>query len=1624
MKKFYVFMCYGIALLGAFSGVIVTALGDDTARISVDSLHIRAMLQDSLLKVTLPLDVDFRTADAARYEVSIAIEDLKGTVLGSSSASMNIVRESKTIMLPIHAEIDPDSLAAYVIHYRLSGKGERLEGKKSLFYAVRQIETKVLMQRRFYAASRAAVRIVVTDPGTQNTVAGANVEISLGGSSIFQGETDAHGTLDAQFTLPKDAIGNQECIVTVEIDGVKDIIRQSVQIEDIYKILLTTDKPLYQPGQVIHIRSLALRKPDLLPAAEEDMIVEVEDAKGNKVFKQRRKTNQFGISSADFQLAHELNEGSYRIRAIIGENIQEKHVTVERYVLPKFNVLLETDKRFYQPGDSLKGEVHSEYFFGKAVSGATVVVTLSKFDTGFEAFSELKGKTDDNGYYQFETALPDYFVGRPLEQGNAFVSIEVSVTDGAEHEESKTITRAIAAEALNVVVIPESGTIVPGVENLFYAAVSYPDGRPAEVSLKANFSGQKPVILTSNASGIAELRATPHAQRLNLSISAKDTAGARVSKNFSFDADSRLEQILLRTDQALYQVGDTMAIDVFAEKSRATVYLDLIKDGQTFLTKTIELTDGRGTLDLEASVSGSLQLHAYQILSSSDIIRDTKLVYVDSADELAIEMAASKERFLPGEEARIDLHVSDGQGRPILAALGVSIVDESVFALQEMQPGLEKIYFMLEKELMTPRYEIHAYSMEDVVLDTAVFQDAAQRRASRRQVAKVLLASAEHLVDYDIVLNSFADKLQNIRSLIQEKIMEDFRKISLAMNDYSRKKKRFLTKKEGIEAVLKAAYLQDEDMLDPWGNPYRVQAEDGDFASYTFWCLGPDGHEKTEDDLRFSGYLDLQSETPSFFDWLLKGKRLNDFKAGRDGRAAPLMMLQEADAFAEKSDSALEVLETDSGETSSGETGPRIRQYFPETLYTNPAILTDEEGHASIQTAVADSITTWRLSAMASSLDGMLGSGTSSLTVFQDFFADIDLPATLTQNDRVSIPVALYNYLPETQNVRLKLTEEEWFELVDDIPEKMVTLESGQVDVVYFTLNVRSIGRHKLTVHAFGSAMSDAIARTIEVLPDGEKIEVSVNGRLAEDVEHTIDIPADAIKGASKILVKVYPGIFSQIVEGLDSILRMPSGCFEQTSSTTYPNVLVLDYMKQNGQITPEIQMKAEGFISTGYQRLLSYEVDGGGFEWFGRAPAHKILTAYGLMEFYDMAQVYDIDPNVITRTQRWLISQQEADGSWKPNTEFLDEVASKFADDVMRNTAYISWALLATDNSSDAVSKAVTYIKRHVEEVQDLYTLALIANVLALYAPKDAVTIQTLEDLLEKRQEESGKVWWEVKSRTSVYGSGISANIETSALAALALMNAERNHDTVSKILTWLVESKDSYGTWHSTQATILAMKTMLSSLKNAAKQSDGEVTVLINDEKVESFVLTSENSDVMRLLDVKEYTCEGANRIALGIEGDVSALYQIVGRFYLPWKEKSQGKLPMEIDVSYDKSELAQNDMLTAKVVVKNNRPDRANMIVVDLGVPPGFEVQVADLNNYVASETISRFSLTGRQIIVYLDSLDSETPVEFSYRLKAKFPLKAKTPPSAVYEYYNPDVKDEVLPQELTVSEARES
>ncbi|MGB7330705.1 MAG: alpha-2-macroglobulin family protein, partial [Terriglobales bacterium] len=709
-----------------------------------------------------------------------------------------------------------------------------------------------------------------------------------------------------------------------------------------------------------------------------------------------------------------------------------------------------------------------------------------------------------------------------------------------------------------------------------------------------------------------------------------------------------------------------------------------------------------------------------------------------------------------------------------------------------------------------------------------------------------------------------------------------------------------------------------------------------------------------------------------------------------------------------------DVLKANGESGSSAAPGGHVRSYFPEALYINPEILTNGDGRASITIPLADSITTWHMAMLASTQAGAIGTGSSELKVFQDFFVDLDLPVTLTQGDTVSIPVAVYNYARQGGDVDLKLEPENWFSL-ESADQQTVSVGVGQVGAAHFTIAAKKIGRFKLTLtgRMHGrSEREDTVVREIEVVPNGEAKEIVFSSRLDSEVRETVRFPESSIPDASKIFVRLYPGPLSQVIEGMDSILSMPFGCFEQTSSATYPNVLALDYMKRTKKLTPEIHAKAEGFVATGYQRLLTFEVPGGGFSWFGNAPANKILTSYGLMEFHDMANVYDIDPQVIARTRDWLIRQQQPDGSWKPDTQFINEGATnRFNADLLRITAYIAWALESADYRGETIERARQFIEKHLDDKMDAYTLAVVAN-FAVESGKDSeLTRRTLELLRDSASQKDDFVWWSA-DETGVYATGDSAAVETTGLALQAFLKAGGYPDVVRKSLAWIASKKNGSGNWGTTQATIMALRALLRASEQSGSDAHGKAEVLLNGKKVASVEINRKNNDLLHQFVLPQMNMDRDNEVEIRFSGEGGLAYQIAGRYFVPWPEATTPE-SLAIDVKYDRTRLAQDEIVKGTATIHNNLDKTAKMVMVDLGIPPGFELLSEDLQKMLErtaaskSGRLEKFNMTATQAILYFDSIAPGDSFEVQYRLRAKYPIHAQGFASRVYEYYDPNV-----------------
>jgi hypothetical protein len=542
-------------------------------------------------------------------------------------------------------------------------------------------------------------------------------------------------------------------------------------------------------------------------------------------------------------------------------------------------------------------------------------------------------------------------------------------------------------------------------------------------------------------------------------------------------------------------------------------------------------------------------------------------------------------------------------------------------------------------------------------------------------------------------------------------------------------------------------------------------------------------------------------------------------------------------------------------------------------------------------------------------------------------------------------------------------------------------------------------------VKASGTKRSDAVARTVRVVPDGKLFTVAFSGMTADTVSRAFSFPANAVPGSGQLYVEVYPAFLSQVVSGMDSILRTPSGCFEQTTSTTWPNVLVSSYLQSTKQITPEIQLKAESLINAGYQRLLTFEHPGGGFSWFGtQDPAPYLsVTAFGVMEFADMAKVANVDPAMVARTTKWLVAQQQADGSWQGDrSEFFS-----FQTSALRNTAFVVWALSTAGYQGPEIGRGVAFVKNGLQgQTQDAYTLGIVANAFQLAAPDDAATAQVFDTLVSLAKTNGDKVSWDSGgTQTCFYGSGVDADVTSTALALHALLLRGGNKNLADGALKYLTASKDPNGNFGSTQATIWTLRALLLAVTKGSEGAVGALTISVDGQPSKTVDLTADQSDVMTTVDLSSLATTGSHDVSLAFTGTGRVSFNAVSKYNLPWSGLAEPPGPLSIAVSYDKTSLYVNDTVKATVAVKNNTQSTENMILVTVGIPPGFDVLTDDLIPYLTSRALSKFDLTGKQLTLYVSRLNAAQTQSFSYRLRASMPVKATDGGGEAFLYYEP-------------------
>lgn len=667
------------------------------------------------------------------------------------------------------------------------------------------------------------------------------------------------------------------------------------------------------------------------------------------------------------------------------------------------------------------------------------------------------------------------------------------------------------------------------------------------------------------------------------------------------------------------------------------------------------------------------------------------------------------------------------------------------------------------------------------------------------------------------------------------------------------------------------------------------------------------------------------------------------------------------------------------------------RDDFRETIYWNPVVQTNKDGDASIEFYNSDANTTFRAIAEGIGFNGKPGRAEKTYAVQSPLTVDAKLPPYMTAGDIVQIPLVIKNNTDKVITAKIDVSLSGDIELQ---PYKdAISIPSDSAVQVPVTIQARTTTKGSFSCKVIAGDHKESLYLPVSVTSKGFPVITTISGNRSKETNFTIN---HMLEGTLATELKVFTKMEDRLINDVEAMLREPYGCFEQTSSTTYPNIYILKLLRSSAKKHSATEQKAMDYLIAGYKRLIGFETAEHGFEWFGRTPPHEALTAYGLLEFTAMNEFIKVDKGMLERTQQFLLSRRDGKGSFSIHKQGLDAFAS--VPDKIANT-YIVYALTASGIKNQITPEYETAVKKALES-SDAYQLSMMALAASNMGREDDFNKLLAAARAAKLNAETTVV----NSRSS------SLRVETMALYALALMR-EKAPDmaAIADLIADIMKQKSYYG-YGSTQGTVLALQAICSYQQLIGDQIAGsQMEIKVNNKTI--YAGTSATSSINNIV-------EGENTFSIKYKDEkANAPYQLELAYFtsLPPND-AQAELKLATELSASQTKVGET--VRMQVAVKNTKNILQPMSIVKVGIPAGLTVQPWQLKEMMEQGKIAYYEIFDNYLVLYWMGFAPEETKKVNFDLKAEIAGKYKGKASTTYLYYTPEFKHWNAGTEITI------
>ncbi|OWF38489.1 CD109 antigen-like [Mizuhopecten yessoensis] len=703
-----------------------------------------------------------------------------------------------------------------------------------------------------------------------------------------------------------------------------------------------------------------------------------------------------------------------------------------------------------------------------------------------------------------------------------------------------------------------------------------------------------------------------------------------------------------------------------------------------------------------------------------------------------------------------------------------------------------------------------------------------------------------------------------------------------------------------------------------------------------------------------------------------------------------------------------------------------IRSDFPETwLWINKTVGPD--GHVTIAATIPDTITSWVASAFAVHATSGLGIAPTSAKVeaFRPFFVSLTLPYSVVRGEQLVLQANVFNYM--TMDMDVIVTLEKNDDLVNVVfgthgtesyiaqtTTKTVHVTAGGTKSVFFPVVPAGLGSVSINVKAQSTLAADAVRRQLLIEAEGVPKEYNIpmlvdlkhNTNFAETVDVTL--PAGVVAGSQRVRVSAIGDLMGPTVNGLEKLLRMPTGCGEQTMLGFAPDVFVTNHLTDTHQLTSSVEGKAINFMEKGYQRELTFQHTDGSFSAFGDSdPSGSMwLTAFVAKSFHQAKRHVFIDDETLTRAIDWMINRQAANGSFPEPGRIIHKNMQGGSASGASLTAFVLIALLENSDLQGGVhqriqssaSKAQTYLEGEVFAMTDPYGLSICSYALTLARSHSSAT--TFHKLMATAVTKDGMTHWhEPESASSSTGHYWSPPHQQSKpvdieMTSYGLMVFAHNGQFTEGLpfMKWITKQRNPNGGFSSTQDTVLALQSLSEFARIGYSEHFHMQIGITAGQTTHTFNVTRQNALVLQSLELRSIP----SHVTVTGTGSGMGLVEVSVFFNV---EQEVEQPSFEVDVTIIEETI---NSLKVRSCTKWLKTGASGMAVQEVGVPTGF---APDLESIGKIATLKKTEMENRKVILYFDEITTTPLCVTMDAFRTDKVAKSKPAPIRVYDYYEP-------------------